>query len=65
MTKTMNDQQLAAIRDARDAAADAKRHLDELVLEAFEGGASYAQLGFALGISRQAMQQRFHGTDNY
>lgn len=49
----------AQLSAAAHLVATADRALHQLVVRAREGGASWAQIGEALGISRQAAQHRF------
>jgi hypothetical protein len=51
--------ELAAVIDAAHAAAEAERKLGHNVLAARNAGASWAQIGDALGLTRQAAQQRW------
>ena len=44
---------------ARDACAEAERELRMAAREAYAAGDSWRTIGVALGISRQAAQQRF------
>lgn len=50
---------LARQADAR--AADLRRQATAYVLEAHSCGASWAEVGAAFGITRQAAHERFHG----
>jgi hypothetical protein len=52
----------ALVEDAR-ALALAERRLDKAARRARAAGASWGQLGDAIGITRQAAQQRFGGVD--
>jgi hypothetical protein len=47
---------------ARDNLARAERELHEAVAAAREAGDSWTAIGTALGITKQAAQQRFHTT---
>ncbi|CAN5515883.1 hypothetical protein BH10ACT6_BH10ACT6_01200 [soil metagenome] len=59
MGNMMNETEVRSMRQARDEVAAAQRRLAELVLYARESGATWAEIGRALGISRQAVQQRY------
>jgi hypothetical protein len=47
------------IRKAREAAADHQRYLDELVAQARDEGASWKEIGMALGVTYQAAWERY------
>ena len=51
--------ELARLIDAARAAADADQHLAEAARAARRAGASWSQIGNALGLTRQAAQQRW------
>jgi hypothetical protein len=51
--------QLARLIDAAHAVADANRELAEAARAARTGGASWTQIGDAVGLTRQAAQQRW------
>ncbi len=51
--------ELAALIDAARLAADAGRQVDNAADAARTAGASWAQIGDALGLTRQAAQQRW------
>ena len=50
---------LRAIATALTTVADAERQLEEAVREARSRGRSWARIGMALGVSKQAATQRF------
>jgi hypothetical protein len=51
--------ELGRLIDAANAAADAERQLADAAHAARDAGASWAQVGDALGLTRQAAQQRW------
>lgn len=51
---------LRAVAEAQDAVAAALRHLETTVVAARVGGRSWGAIGLALGMSRQAAQERFN-----
>lgn len=51
--------ELADLIDAARAAADAQHRLGEAARAARDAGASWTQIGDALGLTRQAAQQRW------
>jgi hypothetical protein len=51
--------ELGRLIDAAHAAADAERELADAAHAARDAGASWAQIGDALGLTRQAAQQRW------
>jgi hypothetical protein len=51
--------ELADLIDAAQAAADAQHRLGEAARAARHAGASWTQIGDALGLTRQAAQQRW------
>ncbi len=51
--------ELAALIDAACSAADAERQLGHAARAARAAGASWSQIGDALGLTRQAAQQRW------
>jgi len=51
--------ELARLTQAAQAAAEAERQLAEAAHQARAAGASWAHIGDALGLSRQAAQQRW------
>ncbi|MGH9062129.1 MAG: hypothetical protein ACRDZY_21830 [Acidimicrobiales bacterium] len=57
--------QLHQLITAARAVGDAERHVADAVRQAREAGASWAQIGDALDISRQAAQQRWSAPDNH
>lgn len=59
-TTELNDT-LAEVSAASDRVEKARRALIGAVARAREAGASYADIGEALGISRQAAWERFAG----
>jgi hypothetical protein len=60
--KVPGDELSALVEDAR-ALALAEQRLDKAARRARAAGASWGQLGDAMGITRQAAQQRFRGVD--
>jgi len=51
--------ELGALADAAHAAAQADQLLDDTAVAARHAGASWAQIGDAVGLTRQAAQQRW------
>lgn len=50
-------------RQADDQSAEMKRQVASYVNEAHSWGASWADVGAAFGITRQAAHERFHGVN--
>ncbi len=59
MTNTIPADLITALRQARDDAAEAEIVLSWMVLQAREEGATYADIARVLGVTRQAVQQRY------
>ena len=51
--------ELARLIDAARTAADANNHLADAARDARQAGATWTQIGDALGLTRQAAQQRW------
>lgn len=58
--RTSSFELLEEVRLAARAIEEAHRHLLEAVTRARQAGLSYAEIGNALGVSRQAAWERFH-----
>lgn len=64
MNTTKNvEQLLERALEAGERSIELKRHATSYVLEAHESGASWADIGAAFGITRQAAHERFHGVN--
>lgn len=57
--KVRDGRYLRHVREAADAADTAAENLRQAVAEARANGESWGTIGMALGVSRQAAQQRF------
>jgi len=54
-----HDRRLAVMKKANDALAEARTNLDHAVYNAHEAGCTWEDIGYTLGISRQAAHERF------
>ena len=55
----MTDKDLASIRAARGEVERARQRLDRLVLGMRDRGATWTEVGFALGITAQGAQAKY------
>jgi len=59
MSTHNQERRLSAIRTANDALTQARTNLDAAVYNAHESGCTWEDIGYALGITRQAAHIRF------
>jgi hypothetical protein len=57
--RTLPGAELGHLKNAAQAETNAKQQLTHAVLAALDAGASWTQIGHAIGLTRQAAQQRW------